>query len=313
MPGTAHRPDGLPPDLTTRSFVPSDARAFYAMYAECELTDIGEVAIELADIEGDWARPSLDLARHTIGVWDGDLLVAGCEVFRTRRADGVVRPSHRGRGIGTALARWTQRCSALDGGTVVGMTVPKGSPGEAVFRDLGYERGWTSWVLRLPGEAVVPERSLPDGFSVRDARADELHAVHQVIEDAFNEWPDRQPSPFEDWEASVPRRPGFEAWQLRVVVDPSREIVGVCLLVLYGEEGGVRSGFVDQLATRADHRGRGLARAMLADAFANARTHGARISELSTDSRTGALSLYERLGMEVVQTWHHWQIDLPGR
>ena len=68
-------------------------------------------AIELADIEADWARPSLDLARHTMGVWDGATLVAGCDVYRTRRADGAVHPDHRGRGIGTALARWTQACS----------------------------------------------------------------------------------------------------------------------------------------------------------------------------------------------------------
>jgi hypothetical protein len=46
------------------------------------------------------------------------------------------------------------------------------------------------------------------------------------------------------------------------------------------------------------------------DAFAAGREHGARVSELSTDSRTGALPLYERLGMVVTQTWHHWQTDL---
>ena len=42
-----------------------------------------------------------------------------------------------------------------------------------------------------------------------------------------------------------------------------------------------------------------------------AHAHGATRSELSTDSRTGALGLYERVGMEVTSTWVHRAIHLP--
>ena len=51
-------------------------------------------------------------------------------------------------------------------------------------------------------------------------------------------------------------------------------------------------------------------RALLVDAFERARDHGATVSELSTDSRTGALGLYEHVGMQVTQTWRHWMTDL---
>ncbi len=51
-----------------------------------------------------------------------------------------------------------------------------------------------------------------------------------------------------------------------------------------------------------DQRGRGRSRALLADSFEVARARGARRSELSTDSRTGALGLYQRVGMEVTST-----------
>ena len=51
-------------------------------------------------------------------------------------------------------------------------------------------------------------------------------------------------------------------------------------------------------------------RTVLVDAFARARQRGAHISELSTDSRTGALGLYEHVGMVVTQTWRHWMTDL---
>ena len=60
---------------------------------------------------------------------------------------------------------------------------------------------------------------------------------------------------------------------------------------------------LDRLATRGDQRGRGLAQALLVDAFGIAAEHGAVGSSLSTDSRTGALGLYEKVGMVVTQTW----------
>jgi ribosomal protein S18 acetylase RimI-like enzyme len=69
-------------------------------------------------------------------------------------------------------------------------------------------------------------------------------------------------------------------------------------------------GFVEKVAVRKDLRGLGLGQALLADAFAQARAHGAARSELSTDSRTGALGLYEKVGMEVTSVWVHRAIDL---
>ena len=61
--------------------------------------------------------------------------------------------------------------------------------------------------------------------------------------------------------------------------------------------------FIARLATAKEQRGRGLAQALLVDAFAAGREHGALRSELSTDSRTGALGLYEKVGMVVTSTW----------
>ena len=69
-------------------------------------------------------------------------------------------------------------------------------------------------------------------------------------------------------------------------------------------------GFVDRLAVRADQRNRGLATALLVDSFAAARANGAERSELSTDSRTGALGLYENVGMQVTSTWVNRAVGL---
>ena len=68
--------------------------------------------------------------------------------------------------------------------------------------------------------------------------------------------------------------------------------------------------YVDRLAVRRDQRNRGIAQALLVDSFARGREHGTRTSELSTDSRTGALPMYERVGMVVDHVWVNRAMDL---
>ena len=62
-----------------------------------------------------------------------------------------------------------------------------------------------------------------------------------------------------------------------------------------------------------DGAGTGLGRALLVAAFSAARAHGATISRLNTDSRTGSLGLYEHVGMVVVETFEHYAVDLVER
>lgn len=297
----------LPAGLTTRPLEKSDAHAVYVLMAAQEQEDVGEVAIEEADIVSDWARPSHDLGARSVGVFDGDTLVAYAELMGTDRADTSVLPSHRGRGIGTWLAHWLQDLGRRTGSRVIGMPVPQGSPGDRLLEQLGYRVRWTSWVLKLPEGASIPERDLPEGYVVRTAEPGELRAAHDVLEDAFLEWSERDREPFEDFEASTSGRPGFEPWNLRVALDAAGEVVGVSL-VLVSDNGA--TGYVDRLAVRRDQRNRGLAQALLVDSFARAREHGTSTSELSTDSRTGALTLYERVGMVATSTWVNRGIDL---
>ena len=297
----------LPEGFSARPHVMSDARAVYELVEAAERVDVGQPAIEVEDVEGAWARPSFDLATESIGVWDGERLAASADVFKGRRAEAAVYPDYRGRGLGAWLAGWIEDCARSGGSKRVGQTLPAGSSGEQLFRARGYREGWTSWVLQLPAETEIEVQALPDGYRLRDYvdGEDDARAAFRIIEDAFNEWPGRDPATFEDWAASAVRRPGFEPWQIRFVESRDGRRVGACYTILAG-----RTGYVDQVAVSRDHRGLGLARALLADAFERAREHGAAVSELSTDSRTGALGLYEHVGMKVTQTWRHWMTDL---
>jgi ribosomal protein S18 acetylase RimI-like enzyme len=300
-----------PAGLTARPLAPGDARAVYEVLAAQELADLGMIEIEEADIVGDWARPSFDVAASTIGVFDGDRLVGYAEHTAADRGDAAVHPDYRGRGIGTELARWMRDTARARGASVVGMPVPEGSPGDRLLAELGYHVRWTSWVLKLPAGATIVERPLPEGYAVRAADPAEYPAVHDVVEDAFLEWSVRDREPYDDFLAEVTRRPGYEPWQVRVVVDPADEIVGVAHVVIAEtEDGRPREAFISRLAVRRDQRRRGLAQALMVDAFAEARSHGAQESGLSTDSRTGALGLYEKVGMTVTSVWVNRAIDL---
>ena len=124
-----------------------------------------------------------------------------------------------------------------------------------------------------------------------------------MIEDAFSEWRDR--GSLEDFAAMVWGRPGYEPWNLRVCRDPDDTVVGATHVHLTGG-----AGYVARIAVRKDRRGLGLGGAMLADAFRQARLHGAIRCYLATDSRTGALALYEKVGMQVSSAWVNLALDL---
>lgn len=295
----------VPAGLTHRPLRRDDATAVFELIAAQELEDAGEVAIEEADIVGDWGRPSFDIADSTVGVFDGERLVAYAEHTDFDRGDAAVLPTYRGRGIGTALAGWMQDTARRHGQTKIGMPAPRGSAGDRLMAALGYEKRWDSWVLELPEGAAVPHRELPAGYVVRAAERADYPAAYAVQEDAFLEWSVRDRQSYEDWESSITRRPGFEPWNLRVVLDPTGAVVAMALLQL-----AESTAFIARLATRKDQRGQGLAQALLVDAFAAGKEHGAARFDLSTDSRTGALGLYEKVGMVVTSTWVNRAIAL---
>lgn len=288
----------------------ADTRAVYDLYAAQQRRDLGEVEVDEEDIIAEWQRPSYDVAANTIGVVDpAGRLVAAAEYLRHERYDAAVHPDVRGRGVGTWLAAWVRQTAASAGERVVGMPVPEGSPGDALLEALGYHVRWTSWVLRLPEGTAIPRRPLPDGYSLRMATEADQEQVWHTIEDAFLEWSQRAKQPLDDFLAEVWGRPGFEPWNVHLVTAPDASVVGAVFAVNSDTGQGVET-YVSRVAVHRDHRNRGLAQALLAAVFAEGRERGALTGALSTDSRTGALSLYERIGMEPTSTWLHRAIKL---
>jgi GNAT superfamily N-acetyltransferase len=297
----------LPEGFNARACVESDVRAVFELVAACEIRDAGEAGIDFEDIESEWAKPSLDLATDTIAVFHdaSGTLVAQGEVTYNTRADGCVHPDWRGRGIGTWLLRWSEDYARARGASRIGQTVVDTATDAAdLFERHGYTWLWTSWILRIQFTNAPPNApQLPSGYTIRDFNPEtDGPAVHAVIDRAFLEWSEREPESFEDWEVKTIARQGFEPWHLPLVTAPDGAIVGAAFLI---DSEGQTDGWVQQLAVAREHRGIGLGRALLDESFTRFYARGRRECELNTDSRTGALGLYEHVGMSVKSSYTH--------
>ena len=243
-------------------------------------------------------RPSFDFARDSVGIREDGALVGFGAQIGTRLTFAFVHPAARGRGLGTWLLGWAEAAAREIGARDCTQSLSEPDAGaRALLAAHGYEPRWEDWFFALDLVAEPAPPALPPGYAIRPLGAGDERVAYDVIDRAFSEWPDRDGSSFEDWRASTLERPGFEPSLLALAVRGD-EVAGALLLVVEQDEG-----WVDQLAVAREHRGRGLARALLQHAFGETWRRGLRRAGLSTDSRTGARGLYEHVGMHVRKTY----------
>jgi mycothiol synthase len=285
----------LPDGLRSRPAETADAQAIYELIAACELADDGVVEVDEHDITVGFGRYGFDPTRDSVLVLEGDDQVAWAELYRWR-GEANVRPSHRGRGIGAALLAWIERRATELGYAEVGQTkTDADTAARELFRANGYEPSWTSWMIRIRLDEPPPPPEAPPGIAIRAYRASDAREVHRVMDAAFTEWEGRDPETYEVWAPQVIAHPAFRP-ELSPLAFDGDEIVGVVISFDYPELG---EGWIQQLATRATHRRRGIARVLLRTSFGWFYEAGRRVAGVATDSRTGALGLYEKVGMHV--------------
>jgi ribosomal protein S18 acetylase RimI-like enzyme len=298
----------LPDGYTWRHAEPGDVQPITDLIGACELVDDGVVEIDPSDVAGTFERPNAQ-PEDCIVVFEGDRLVAWGDVNK-ERAEADVHPEFRGRGLGTRLLAWTEARARETGRPRVRQTVTDANTGAAaLFRAHGYEVGHTSWILQIAfADGGPPPITTPPGITLRPYTGEDAQAAYRVVEDAFNEWPDRQPSTFEEWAQYGIAHGAFAPQMSRLAFDGD-ELVGTALAIDYAN---ADEGWIQMVATKATHRHRGIARALLHGVFEAFHEAGKPACGLSTDSRTGALTLYERVGMHVRRTYTGYRKDLIG-
>jgi mycothiol synthase len=303
----------LPTELsgfTARPCTMEDAASVAAMLADCEEHEDGLRETVAADVEALWRRPGVDLAGSSVAVFEGER-VAACGLVHERRSEIDVHPSARGRGLGSALLAWSWERARAQGATTVEQTVTdRRIDAPPLFLAHGYEREMVGWTLTI-ALAELAEPRVPEGYALEDLRyEDDARVVFDVIERAFAAFrsADEPGVSFEDWGAHVGGHAALAAWA-SPVARHGDEIVGAAIGFDYGPD---EPGWVIDVAVDERHRGRGLGRALLETSFAAFRDRGHMTGSLSTNSRSGALTLYEHLGMHVSRSYTHWVKDLTA-
>jgi mycothiol synthase len=298
------RPVSLPEGLSWRTLTEEDVDAVVAMVNECELHDTGETMWERADVLSDSSIEGFDRGRDWVGVFEGDRVVGWAMLVHHRSVWADVDPDARGQGIGTWLRAWSESRGREIGTDRIGQTIDDRLTDVADFLTCaGYTPRHTSWILLMEHAELPASPSPPEGIELRPIRAADAENTFGLFERAFSEFGDRLPSTASTWRAMTFGREGFHPQDLIVAVDGDR-VVGGAFFVDSNEI------WVDKLAVDREYRRRGIARALLLTAFRRSFERGYRQTRLSTDSRTGALTLYERLGMRVQRSFTNYGLDL---
>ena len=292
-------------------------------------TNADEVRAELSDPDCDWGRGAAT-------VWRGSELVAalivsdGMAEGRGWRMDAYVRPGDRqGPGIASALVRaglnegrdrWR-----LSGASGVPDPVAKSGcyEGEHALRA---ELEWQGFVearrfrrmsiahfgasdttQHVGSPALGQGRTTssgpvtPAGYTLRHViQSDsDLRAVHAAFVAAFADHFDFVPMTYESWLTHL--EGGTEDVTQWLVVEYAGHVVGYIRgSNRYASE---ECGYVASIGVLREHRGRGLAKALLQARFADDAARGFLLTLLhvDADSPTGARSLYESVGMRTDQ------------
>jgi len=285
----------LPPGYETRPATTADIPAIVELVAACEHDLYGRTETDSDRVAADLARPGLDptLDTRLLHRASGEL---AAWAWVNRRSEVEVHPAHRGRGLGAWLLDWAEERARSSGGARIAQTVPDSDAAAvALVRSRGYETLATSWLLEMP---LPVEPQLPDppaGITVRAFRpGEDEQPAYQVIEDAFADWQQRRRS-FDEWAMLTVHRSTFAPGMSPVALDGDRMVGAVVSL----DDPQLGEGYIERVAVAGDQRNRGIARVLLRWAFRAFYQHGQRNCTLWTHSDTGALSLYERVGMTV--------------
>jgi ribosomal protein S18 acetylase RimI-like enzyme len=274
-----------------------DAEAVAALFVECygraRLLDPEEVRSWLRNTEFEpaWLR-----------VLEEDGRVVGYGDIWPQERDLTLDVAAPGRW--EAFFDWAEREARERGIPLVRVQAPHGNELAALARARGYE----PWRHSLTMEVALAERpDAPPPGGARPYRADDESALIAALNEAFAEDPFFHRVGAANFREFYLGSRGFDPalWMLAWDGD---ELAGFSLAYpLRGSDAGL--GWVGTLGVRAPWRRHGLGEALLRTSFADLWDRGLRRVGLGVDAQnvTGALRLYERVGMRQVQRSDNYQ------
>lgn len=305
---------------TLRHPTPGDADAVLAVLIADDLHEVGRVDVDETDIAGWWALPHHDPATDAwlleadgAAVGYGHVMESG-ESGR-HECDSWVADEHDHSGWLQLMAVVEQRARELseqrgrERCELIGWSVMGRKARAGWFTDLGFTqvRRFYRMEADLDDSArVAPEPPVGVTLERVGAREDVQRDYHQMMQAAFAEHWGFEPCDFHTWIARVTASPNLDwdtVWLARVDGEPAAGLK----MRLHSDVA-----WVDTIGTLATYRGRGLASLLLRTAFAESLARGQAHVELGVDTEnaTGAVAIYERVGMSVAFAHDEWRRPL---
>ncbi|MET0740866.1 MAG: GNAT family N-acetyltransferase [Candidatus Nanopelagicales bacterium] len=318
---------GLPAGHTARPPQISDVPEIFALVCDYDLQFLARPDVAADDVRADLEDRLVDLQHGCWLVHDPDGRAVGYVVtwWDPEHAEFVFDPYVRP-GADQSLWEWLlHRCLSratdlradhggdlvLEGGCYSQDEVWSGrlaATGLAVVR-----RFWRMTIGLDPAVPTAPP-TLANGVEIRLVDVDDetdLRRLHHVVDESFAEHFGSHRREFDTWWTDARGWSGFDPSQWWLALVDGREAAALMGSARFADVG---FGYVRTLGTLAEHRGRGLAKALLLTAFRSYAERGLVGAELGVDSAnaTGATRLYESVGMSVEATIEAWRGKLTG-
>jgi len=303
----------LPDGYTARHATYDDVRAIWSLVCATDVEEYGEPDYDESDVRDDFARDRFDLARDTwlVEAPDGDL--AACAFAWDKRphtlvvADSAVHPDAPDLypWLVAAISQRAAEHAQVSGRTVAHLySSATNARRAAAIAGAGYTLVRVFRRMEAPLAGVVA----PEDPRVRPVTPDDVPRVWEVQQASFAEHYDFAPMAYDAWHRMLVESESYrpDLWWLA-------EEAGAVTGILIGQAHET-NGWVKTVGTLPAARGRGLGSALLRTAFARFRELGFERVALGVDSdnTTGAVGLYERLGMTATRRYDLYERVFTG-
>ena len=307
----------LPEGYAVRPPTLDDVEAVAAVLLFDDLADVGYSDVDEGFVRDQWATPGFDPA---VDGWvvlaPEDALVAHANVMpdgpERVKSWGVVHPDHRGLGIGSWLlgameSRAAERLKGVSGATFHRAVTDTDLAEAEMVRARAYAYVRSFRHMQIDLDRPLDPDEPPPGIEIRGIAPErDLREIHALFVEAFRgEWGYRVLS-FDEWSAHETQKPGYDPSLWLLAID-GKQPVGALSGASRGDRGWIR-----ELAVLSGWRGRGIASALLRRSFATfAKRELPRVMlNVDAENPSGAVRLYERVGMRAVRGWDIYEKQL---
>jgi mycothiol synthase len=233
-------------------------------------------------------------------VWEEDGRMAASATYGVHGDAANIRGivADKARGLGTEIVERGEAFARTEGAKKIQAGAPEpDAAARALFESRGYRevRRFYEMAIELTEEPLEPV--LPAGLVVDELRDDEYEAFYAALNESFAEHWEWHPTPYDEWLELRQGQHRDEHGPVWFVVRDGDELAAVTR----NDRNVAGGGYVGAIGVRPAWRGKGLGKALLLRTFAEFWRRGTTRVTLDVDSQneTGAVRLYERVGMAV--------------